>query len=106
MALHGLCISVALLISDITVIFDLIGAVTCAFSIFLIPGIGLLLALNAYPNVDSTNRNTNLFKVSSYIFIVLGIAYVLGSFYIGVLRFRGEVEVERDAVNTNTTSSD
>ena len=45
LSLHLLCVGSAYLIHDITILFDLFGAVTCAFSIFFFPAIGFLCAL-------------------------------------------------------------
>ena len=48
LALHGICIISALLVSDITILFDLAGAITSAFSIFLIPAVLYLIASRRY----------------------------------------------------------
>lgn len=46
--LHVACISLGILLSNIDIIFDLIGAITCSLSTFIFPSYGYLLALWRY----------------------------------------------------------
>ena len=46
--LHGFCLTLAIIVKDIDVIFDLSGAICCSFSIFLFPAVGYLIAHHRY----------------------------------------------------------
>ena len=103
--LHGACLLIAILVRKIDVIFDLAGAICCAFSIFLFPAVGYLIAHKKYVRRDNNtgNRNdcgqqtmlrsreTQIYLWSSWVFLVLGIILIVMSIYINVLRATGRL---------------
>ena len=57
--LHVTCLAIAILVSKIDIIFDLAGAICCAFSIFLFPAVGYLIAYKRYVRRDDNTGNKN-----------------------------------------------
>ena len=59
--LHISCLALAIVVKKIDVIFDLAGAICCAFSIFFFPAIGFLVANRRYgQNNGASEGNENL----------------------------------------------
>lgn len=70
-------LGIALLVSDITIIFDLIGAITSAFSIFFFPAAGYFAATKRFGS-EATSRQ---YKWAAWLFLILGTAIVALSIY-------------------------
>ena len=101
--LHASCIILAILVQNIDVIFDLAGAICCAFSIFLFPAIGYLVAHMRYSgdgnddtsHVRSQSRcETWLYLIFAWVFVALGLILIAAAIYINVLRFSGKLPQE------------
>ena len=100
--LHASCIILAILVQNIDVIFDLAGAICCAFSIFLFPAIGYLVAHKRYSgdgndtsHVRSQSRcETWLYLIFAWVFVALGLILIAAAIYINVLRFSGKLPQE------------
>lgn len=104
LGLHLLCLISALLVSDITILFDLAGAITGAFSIFLIPAVLYLIASRRYgAELEKDDRETRLFKAAAWLFVVLGIFVIVLAIYLIVLRAQGLVKKESEAENTSAS---
>ena len=91
--LHVACLTLAILVKKIDVIFDLAGAICCAFSIFLFPGVGYLIALKKY----SDAKSSWLYLISSWVFLALGLSLIVAAIYINVMRATGKLPAEVDA---------
>ena len=93
-ALHTICIGFAMAVSKIDMIFDLTGAITGAFSIFLFPAIGYLVAFKRYGDLPGKRRTceTWLFLLAAWMFVFLGLLLIFGAIYINVLRATGRLE--------------
>ena len=78
-------------VSNIDMIFDLVGAITGAFSIFLFPSIGYLVAFHRYGDSLGKDRSceTWLFLLAAWTFLLLGLILIFAAIYINVLRARG-----------------
>lgn len=92
LALHLVCMSLAIASSQIGWIFDLIGALTTSFSIFLFPAIGFLTAYNRvgsnWQESDSTKR---LYLVFAWIFVPLGVMLFISALTLNALRLTGHI---------------
>ena len=92
--------------SKIDIIFDLAGAICCAFSIFLFPAVGYLIAYKRFVRRDDNTGNKNdsgqqtmlksketqIYLVSSWAFLVLGIILIIMAIWINVLRVTGRLK--------------
>jgi len=86
----------AILLSNIDIIFDLIGAITCSFSTFLFPSYAFLLALYKYHRNSSQLRNSeNLFYgIFAVVFILLGVGAIFVAIYLNVLTSNDDQETD------------
>ena len=99
--LHGFCLFLAITVQKIDMIFDLAGAICCAFSIFLFPALGYLIASYRFggrqqqQQQDSTRTcETWLYQMSSCAFLAIGLLLIMAAFYINILRVSGMLPAE------------
>ena len=108
--LHGSCIALAIAVKKIDMIFDLAGAICCAFSIFIFPAVGYLIALYRYGGARQranseeaasvSNRHkceTWLYLASSWVFLALGALLIIAACYVNILRAAGKLPQESAA---------
>ena len=101
--LHASCLILAILVEKIDVIFDLAGAICCAFSIFLFPAIGYLVAHHRYSGDGAHARNQSkcdywLYLIFSWVFLALSLIIIAAAIYINVLRASGKLPQEPEFV--------
>ena len=93
LVLHVLCISLAITLHSIDIIFDFVGAVCCAFSIFLFPGVGYIFAKRAYGNLraEKSKFGDGLYLFLAWLFVILGFALISAAIYLNWLRWSGKL---------------
>ena len=79
--LHLVCLTTALFVSDITVLFDLIGAITSSFSMLFFPAAGYLAAAKKYGD-RADDWASRSYRPAAWSFIILGILIVLLTIYL------------------------
>ena len=90
--LHISCLAIAMLVQQIEVVFDLVGAITCSFSIFLFPAIAYLVAFTRFNGKikDSRKADATFYLLASWVFIVLGVTLIIMAIYLNIMRAIGK----------------
>ena len=85
----------AILIKDITVVFDFAGTIGCSFITYFFPAIGYLIALNRFGTQEIRKKwETKAFQGVSWLFIVIGTTAVASYFFSLVLKITGKMPQE------------
>ena len=92
MALHLVCIALALSSNQISWIFDLIGALMTSFSMFLFPAIGYITAYNRVgASWKESGFTKRFYLVFAWTFVPLGVMLFITAITLNVLRLTGHI---------------
>lgn len=81
--LHAAILLLSVTIKDLTVVFDFTGAISATMMTFIFPAVGYLVALSRYGTSRiRKRRETFVYQVLCYIFIVLGLAILVSYLYV------------------------
>ena len=97
LALHLVCIGMALAFKNIDFLFDLLGALMTAFSIFLFPAIGFLTAYSRFSSKWQEDEQVkSWYKVFAWIFLPLGAFIIISAITLNVMRLTGHIPIDSD----------
>ena len=93
--IHSSIVALAIIIQDISVIFEFAGTIGCTFIAYFFPAIGYLLALSKY-GTDRTYAKwqTTGYRVTAWLFILIGSLAVASYFYTVGLKISGKIKIE------------
>ena len=84
---HAIILILAILIRDVSVVFEFAGTISCSFATFYFPGIGYLLALKKYGTDRTRTKWRSIsYAVLAWTYIVLGSLAIIAYFSVLILK--------------------